>query len=172
MDCWTIHYFTVATAEDLEYVREEWGARVPDGATGFVASQEFQDFEAEPRGLAALAARFAAVIRVGVHRGRGALAYEHWVGGAQRRSLLYAPERKGWYHVAGEPEPWEAALFTPEDRAREVRDAREYEPALVAAIERAYDAGRLVQASRWPSVNPDEVARRIREAHALPRSER
>jgi hypothetical protein len=130
-----------AALHDLALV-DRWGRSddMPSWAEG-------PDFSDAPE-LAALSEVVGDVVAFyAVDEGSQLGVYGHWQRGALARGLVYANDE--WCDVIGEPQPWEAPLFSPAHLARALEDTRDA-GGDEAAVRAAFAAGHIEQGRAHP----------------------
>ncbi len=82
-----------------------------------------------------------------VEEGMSLGVYGAWKDGVLVRGLEYAEGE--WYRASGEPQPWEAPLFAPAEKAKALASARD-DGRDPATVEAAFAKGRIEQGAAYP----------------------
>jgi hypothetical protein len=120
------------------------------GDSGF-PDEAFGERRDEPEVFASakLSKRFGEAIYIYSDSRADELLYDHSRDGRLVRKLMWTSDGSEctWSCVAGEPEPWEDALFDPRQLATALGMV---EPEERAAVEAAFRDRHLVPGARWP----------------------
>jgi hypothetical protein len=105
--------------------------------------------EPEVFASAALSRRFGEAIYIYSDSRADELLYDHSRDGRLMRKLMWTSDGSecAWSCIAGEPEPWEDALFDPRQLAMALG---EVEPEERAALDASFRDRRVSQGARWP----------------------